>query len=312
MPQKIVVTTMSTFSIIKYAIFLLTGLALVLGVWALYKKRQVPQAIKVIMLAAFISLFVFFYIMIVEPNWIDVNHVIIKDSALAGSLSGLTVVQISDLHIRKDIQFRESQLIRKINELHPDLLFITGDFLENVDELRALEELLNGIKARYGVYGVPGNTDSHRLNISGLAKELMPTGLILLRNEHRRIEFGNGKGLWLAGVDDPVNRLDDLSKALSGIPQGEPVILLAHAPTIFIKAILAKVNLALVGHTHGAQVGVPFLVKLSSYANRTIYVKGLFSEGSTKMYVNRGIGTKTLPIRLFCRPEITLFEFVSE
>lgn len=311
MPQKIVTATISKFSMVKHAILSFAGMAAFVGLWALFLKKQLNRTVKVIMLVAVLSLTAFFYARMIEPNWIAVNRVEIDDPALARSLAGLKVVQVSDIHIRKELRFREHQLIRKINELQPDLLFITGDFLENIDELHALEELLKGLTARYGVYGVTGNTDYHRFNIDGLVKQLAPTGLIMLRNEHRRIELGNGKGLWLAGVDDPVNKRDDLTKALAGIPQGEPVLLLAHGPMIFPKAIQAKVNLVLVGHTHGAQVGIPFLVRLSRYANRTVYVKGLFSEGATKMYVNRGIGTKTLPIRLFCRPEIALFEFTA-
>ena len=302
---------MSKFSMLKYAILSFAGVAAFIGLWAMLARRKLPRLIQIAIIAAAVSLAVFVYAIFIEPNWIVVTRVSIHDPALADSLGGLKVVQVSDIHIRNELRFRERQLISKINALQPDLLFITGDLLENIDELNALKELLGKVKARYGVYGVTGNTDYHRFNIDGLVKELAPTGFIFLRNEHRRIEFVNGKGLWLAGVDDPVNKRDDLPKALSGIPPGQPVLLLAHAPMIFIKAILAKVNLVLVGHTHGAQVGIPLLVKFSSYANRTIYVNGIFSEGTTKMYVNRGIGTKTLPIRLFCRPEITLFEFVA-
>lgn len=310
MPQKNVVMTISKFALLKQVIFCLAGLAAMVCLWAIFVRKRASRSVKLFILAALVPLGGLWYATAIEPNWIALERVEIRDPILAKSLSGLRVVQITDLHIRKTLRFRERQLIRMINELQPDLLFITGDFLENVDELHALEELLGSIKARYGVFGVTGNTDHHRLNIDGLLKELAPTGLIMLRNEHRRIDLGNGKGVWLAGVDDPVNKRDDLSKALLGIPPGEPVLLLAHGPMIYPKAIQAKVNLVLVGHTHGGQVGIPFLVHLSKYANRTIYMKGLFQDGITKMYVNRGIGTKTLPIRFLCRPEIAVFDFI--
>lgn len=309
MPPKIVTMTMSKFSMVKYAILSFAGLAAVLGCWTLVAKGRLTLTVKAAVYTAAIALAVLVYVMVIEPNWIAVKRVTIHDQALANSLSGLKVVQVSDIHIRNELRFRERQLIKVINDLQPDLLFITGDFLENIDELRALEALLSNVAARYGLYGVTGNTDYHRFNVDELVKQLAPTGLIMLRNEHRRIELGNGRVLWLAGVDDPVTKKDDLKKALSGIPTGEPVLLLAHGPNIISKAIKEKIRLVLVGHTHGGQVGIPFLVRLSNYANRTTYLSGLFEEGTTKMYVNRGIGTKTLPVRLFCRPEVTLFTF---
>jgi hypothetical protein len=36
-------------------------------------------------------------------------------------------------------------------------------------------------------------------------------------------------------------------------------------------------------------------------------VRGYFTLGSLQLYVNRGIGTVTLPMRFRCPPEITLF-----
>ncbi|MDD2335116.1 MAG: metallophosphoesterase [Geobacteraceae bacterium] len=299
---------MTKFSMVKYAV--LSGAIFVVGItiWSLWSKRNIPRFCTALSIVAVCGVLVFVYATAIEPNWIAVKKVVINDSALAKSLSGLRVVQVSDIHIRKDLSFRDRQLISKINALHPDLLFITGDFLENMDELPALNNMLREITARYGVYGVTGNTDYHRFNIDGLVRELSLTGLTMLRNEHRQIDLPNGKKLWLAGVDDPVTRRDDLTKALSGIPDGEPVLLLAHGPTIFPKAVRAKVNLVLVGHTHGGQVGIPFLRRLSKYANRDMPMSGIVSEGRTTMFINRGIGTKTLPIRLFCRPEITVIE----
>src|SRR5450631_3395168 len=103
-----------------------------------------------------------------------------------------------------------------VNALQPDILFITGDILENLDELPAAREIIRSFKVKIGIYGVPGNTDYHRFNLDMLASDLAQSGLIMLRNENRRIDVGNGRELWLAGVDDPVNKRDDLATALQG------------------------------------------------------------------------------------------------
>lgn len=57
------------------------------------------------------------------------------------------------------------------------------------------------------------------------------------------------------------------------------------------------------------QIGIPWLIRKSAYANRAYRMSGLTKDGTTTMYVNRGIGTKSVPLRLLCRPEITEFVF---
>ena len=68
-----------------------------------------------------------------------------------------------------------------------------------------------------------------------------------------------------------------------------------------------EVNLLLVGHTHGGQIGISFLAEKSNSAKKSSFMRGLFDAGKTKMYVNRGIATTHIPIRFFNRPEITVF-----
>jgi len=171
-----------------------------------------------------------------------------------------------------------------------------------------MNTLISQFKARLGIWGVPGNTDHLFIDGKGLADVLRPAGIRILVNQAERLQVDVGKYFWLVGVDDPVEGFANLSEALGSVPPGSPEILLAHGPKIFEKAIQEKINLVLVGHTHGGQIGIPFLIHLSDYANRTPYMKGLFKKESTQMYVNRGIGTKMLNVRFLCRPEITLIE----
>jgi predicted MPP superfamily phosphohydrolase len=72
------------------------------------------------------------------------------------------------------------------------------------------------------------------------------------------------------------------------------------------------IDLILTGHTHGGQIRLPFygpLATMTSIGKK--YVSGLHRVGTTSLYVSRGVGTSVLPIRLFCPPEITVFQFHS-
>jgi len=121
------------------------------------------------------------------------------------------------------------------------------------------------------------------------------------------VALPNHKTLYLAGFNGSHNKRANL-KAFSGTPPGVPVVLLAHDPDNFSEAIGLGVNLFLAGHTHGGQISIPFLIEKSKSAKKSSFMRGLFVAARTKMYVNRGIGTTHIPIRFFCRPEITVIK----
>src|SRR5438309_1574924 len=129
--------------------------------------------------------------------------------------------------------------------------------------------------------------------------------LALLVNEGGRI----GRGLdtlSLIGVDDPFSGYANLGASLRGMQRTPFAILLTHSPEIFMKADLIKFDLVLAGHTHGGQVRLPGIGALWLPAGSEPFESGWFDGQYARMYVTRGIGTGTLPVRLFCRPELAL------
>jgi uncharacterized protein len=134
-------------------------------------------------------------------------------------------------------------------------------------------------------------------------------GITVLINEGMRFEK-NGAAFWLAGVDDTMVGLEDLSLALAGARSDEMKLLLAHNPVILRRAARASVDLVLSGHTHGGQVAIRG-ERSASVKGRRRFLKGLVHQGNTQIYVNRGLGTVVLPIRYGCPPEISLLELRS-
>jgi len=298
---------MKKFDLIRYAFLgfsVCGGMAVTIEYWI---RRRLSLVSWLVVSAIMCGMIVLLDMYLIEPNLPVVETVDIPAAAVAERMQGLTVVHISDLHLRHKPGFLEKRLVSKINGLQPDLVFITGDFLDDLGSLNDTVTLLKSIRAKVGVYGVLGNTDHHFFRTKGLISELQASGIMILLNENRRVSLPNGKHIWLAGVDDPVGGRDKLNKAQEGIPAGEPVVLLAHSPDIYVQAVLARLAMVCVGHTHGGQIGIPYLIQRSEYANRSTFMAGLFHDGGTSMYVNRGIGTKTLPVRLLCRPEITRY-----
>ncbi len=112
--------------------------------------------------------------------------------------------------------------------------------------------------------------------------------------------------LWLAGFADAPTGNPNLS-VLNSIPKNSKIISIFHSP-IFFKEIASLVDLAFSGHTHGGQIRLPFFGAISLPPGSDQYEQGWFQNNRARMYVNRGLGTSIIPIRLFCRPELSVFE----
>ena len=165
--------------------------------------------------------------------------------------------------------------------------------------------LLGRLRARYGVYAVLGNHD-HWTDASLITDLFRAEGITVLVNQGMRFEL-NGEAFWLAGVDDTMVGLEDLSLALAGARESEMKLLLAHNPIILRRAARARVDLVLSGHTHGGQVKLRSERSPSGRPRRRL-LRGLGRQGDTQIYVTRGLGTVVLPIRYGCPPEVSLLE----
>ncbi|MBI3997050.1 MAG: DUF4091 domain-containing protein [Candidatus Omnitrophica bacterium] len=270
--------------------------------------RFLRVALTRLLLVVMVELSPYVYARFVEPNMVVVTRLRVAQDQLAHALGGRRVVQITDLHITT-IGARERRLIQRVNRQRPDWIVITGDLINDAAGWRAALEVIGRLKATQGIWVVPGNTDNAILSPDSFAQGLAGVNAKVLRNSRIRMAETDA---WLVGVDDPVERRDSLDEALKGMDRSAPppMILLAHSPDILDAAVAARIPLVLVGHTHGGQLGIPWLRRLSSYADRGPYVGGgRYHVEQTTMYVNRGIGWKEIPHRFLAPPEVLVIEF---
>ena len=233
---------------------------------------------------------------------------------LPRQLEGLTIGQLSDIHAGA---FPTSGPVREIVELvmeqKADLLLVTGDWV-NFDprELKNIFPAFEKLRADLGVYGSLGNHDHYMSDAdhSALQRGIRAGGVDLLVNENRVLNI-DGARLQLAGTDNSGLRQNfaDLGAALQGFEDELPTILMAHDPTFWDREVRGQtsVDLMLSGHTHGGQVGLHLLDREYSFA-QIVYRQwvGMYRDGSQHLYVNRGLGTTALPIRIGINPELTL------
>ncbi|MFH1017113.1 MAG: metallophosphoesterase [Pseudomonadota bacterium] len=230
---------------------------------------------------------------------------------LPQKLSGTTIVQISDVHvgglIRRGLL---AAVVRQSNEVHPDIVAITGDLVDgsasqHAEMLAPIAEL----KARYGVFFVTGNHEYYS-GVEPWLAELRRLGVRILRNE--RVSIGiDRNGFDLAGVDDPTGRMfhgegADLPKALAERDSSRAVVLMAHNPSEILSVSALGVGLQISGHSHGGQIW-PFNYFVRFFLP---FISGWGRLGNTQIYVNEGTGFWGPPMRLGTRSEITLYELV--
>ena len=244
----------------------------------------------------------------------QINRLRLHYPGLPSGLNGFRIVQLSDIH--SGIYMTEHQMrdiFHLANEQHPDLVAITGDFVDNSpSEIPALYRTITDLKAEYGVYGCLGNHD-HYASAPLVSSALRQQGINVLTNDRQTLRI-NGESLTLLGVDDSeagtpnATRID---QAVQNTPGDGFRILLSHRPDLFNDARSRGIDLTLAGHTHGGQIGfevmgVPFYPIHLFHE----YAKGLYEVGEQKLYVNVGIGMVGVPVRMV-RPELTVIELTN-
>lgn len=229
----------------------------------------------------------------------------------------LRIAVLADLHTgspHNDLD-KLQEVVDATNRAPPDLILLAGDFViqgvvgGQFVEPEASARVLRSLQATLGVYAVLGNHDWW-LDGARVRKALEDEGIPVL--EDRAIPLlCNRRPFWLAGVSDFWEAAHDVRRALTGVDEASPVIVVTHNPDVFPE-IPDRVALTIAGHTHGGQVAVPGLgrpVVPSQFGER--YAIGHVVEGGRHLFVSTGIGTSILPVRFRVPPEISMITLRS-
>jgi len=263
-----------------------------------------------------------------------IRKAVIRLPRLPDSLDGLTIVQISDIHLGSWSSVSPLQkAVQLINELNPDIVFFTGDLVNfATNEALKFISTLKRIESKFGIYSILGNHDygdyvqwpddlSRKKNMKEMIQLHKSLGWKLLRNEHITLKYDHGR-IGIIGVENwstsnRYKKYGDLTKALKGYPvENDITILLSHDPTHWeaeVSKYFPEVDVTFSGHTHGMQFGIeiPGLIKWSPAKYIYTYWAGLYvrnknSQTPQYLYVNRGLGHIGYPGRIGILPEITV------
>ncbi len=226
----------------------------------------------------------------------------------------LRILHISDIHFEGWTP-RERRLLEVVQELSPDLIFLTGDYL-NLSSVRdpaahaGVRDLLASLSVVAPTYAITG---SPPVDLRSVVPAIF-AGLPITWLVDRIVEVeAQGRRFRLVGLRCTREREADWARLRRLLPDGASngfTVLLYHSPDLFLEAASLRIDLYLAGHTHGGQIRLPFfgaLITSSDFWKR--YEGGVYRRGATTMVVSRGLGMEGLGApraRFLCPPEIVL------
>jgi predicted MPP superfamily phosphohydrolase len=243
----------------------------------------------------------------------DVPRIVVRSANLPSALHGLSILQLSDLHLGVSRQAKDlDAFIDSLGHrgVRPDLVLFTGDLADDLSQIVPAIQAAQRLKPRLGIHSSLGNheyihgvAESRRQYERGHANLLIESGA--------PIRVG-GSTLYLAGTDDPLSMKSDIGqfmqrtveRSLRDKPKDAFSILLSHRPEGFTHAANAGVDLTLSGHTHGGQIGFNGKSAFEPLFPDG-YLWGIYKQGASTLYTTSGWG-HWFPFRLGCPAEAPL------
>ncbi len=275
--------------------------------WKIRKKRYI-----LLFITTFLALLAI-YAFSVEPNLLVVSRYRLNPE-IATNQDSLKIVQISDLHLKK-FNHHAQQIVEQVNQLHPDIVVLTGDSIDKADQINEYDRFLSLLDPKITKYAILGNWEyNSKVDLATLTRIYTTYDCRLLVNESTLYQKGN-QSLLITGVDDLVGE-PNLTKSLQNISPNSNHLLLSHSPAYIdqvstneLKTLAEyKPQYMLSGHTHGGQISLFGFTPIRPPRSGN-YVSGWYQTNSIDVYVSRGLGISVLPIRIGAIPEISYFEW---
>jgi predicted MPP superfamily phosphohydrolase len=256
----------------------------------------------------------------IYATWIEPARLTISRESLCSPRLGegppLHVLHLSDIHFEGWTP-REHALLEAVRDLAPDLILVTGDYLNlsSVEDPAAhasVRDLMTQIVATAPTYAITGSPPVDLPDVVPAIFEGLP--VTWLRDQATEIDL-KGHHLKLVGVNCTKQRKPDGARLRRLLPDGTGdtfTILMYHSPDVIHDAVATGIDLYLAGHTHGGQLRLPLfgaIVTSSDFWKR--YEAGRYREGPTTLYVSRGLGVEGMGApraRFLSPPEIILWE----
>lgn len=276
-----------------------------------------------------LSIFLFLIIVVVTiflyAKYRGIKGLIVKEyrvesEILTSNFSGLKIVHFSDLLYKSTVDKDDvKNLVKRINELKPDIVVFTGDLINKNakitnEDIEFLETELESISVKIGKYAIYGDED---YSVESY-KTIMEKGKFkILNNSYDEIFYKNNDSMFIVGLPSSLKEEVKLEEAFAFYKDDEKrkfIIVLVHdGKTIkFLDESTYEVDLVLGGHSLNGSVVIPYYGGVFIDDGSYKYYQEHYSKGITDIYISSGIGTNKYPYRIFNKPSFNLYRLKAQ
>ncbi|MFZ5364831.1 MAG: metallophosphoesterase [Patescibacteria group bacterium] len=268
--------------------------------------------IGIILIVGFV---VVFYGSFIEPKLVTVKEYSV-DIKKNESPDRIKIAAVSDPHFGPFKKYNYSQKIADtIDQQNPDLIVLLGDYIYGAGENAKYLEPILKLSGKFPLVVISGNHDYHLSEFKSsqqqdktyvLRQMLRKYNLALLENDNQQLTI-NSQQFNIIGIKEIWTGEADLEKALSGINESIPSLMLCHNPDYILEAN-NQVDIMLSGHTHAGQIRLPLIGPLSPLPDELgrKFDTGLFRFDQTQLFITPGVGETGPRARLFNPPEVSI------
>ncbi len=264
---------------------------------------------KIIFVVILIIILIVIYARYIGINGLEVNEYTIEDSSLPVAFEDLKIVQFSDTLYNEHFNLDDfDKLINEINSLEPDIVFFTGDLIDDLYSISDLEKseiikYLSSIETSLYKFAIYGDND---LKDTTLYKSIMDdSNFILLDNKTYPLFYLDNTPITITGLTNT----DDLTNSylIDETITSSFNITLIHEPDLVNN--ITNESVFITGHSLGGYINLPFIGSIIKKDNAKIYSSGYYED--MNIYVSNGLGIEDYTFRLLNTPSINLFRLKS-
>ena len=284
------------------------------------EKKKGGKLLSIFLFLVVIVVTIFLYAKYSGIKGLIVKEYRVKSEILTNNFSGLKIIHFSDLLYKSTVDKEDvKNLVKRINELKPDIVVFTGDLINKNakitnEDIEFLEEELESIKAKVGKYAIYGDED---YSIESYKTIMEKSKFKILNNSYDEIFYKNNESMFIIGLPSSLKEEIKLEDAFNFYKEDEKrkfIIDLVHdGKTIrFLDESTYEVDLVLGGHSLNGSVVIPYYGGIFIDDGAYKYYQEHYSKGITDIYISSGVGTNKYPYRIFNKPSFNLYRLKAQ
>lgn len=280
------------------------------------EERNVSNAKFILIFIVLLIIGTFLWARFVSTKGLKVKEYPVYNPNVSENFEGLKIVHFSDVLYGRTVNKKDiKNIVKKINELNPDIVVFTGNLIDkdtvvNKSLKKYLTDNLSQIEARLYKFAIYGSYDG---KISDYEIMMKNAGFTFLDNSSQLVYYNGNIPIFVAGINV---KNPDYENALAYLKEEHDEsffkIILAHEPDAYNDFKSYKPDLVLSGHSLNGQVRIPFVGAIKNKKGSQKYYDEQYTFKDTQMYISGGIGTTEYSFRWFNKPSINLYRLYKK